>query len=146
MAPAPKQEGAPRSRHPLLLLVLVGCLVLLIPAFLYSLAPDGPFKEGDSVYSTGRHIVYFVHPGRYEEAGYTAYCVLEPRAPLLVLGRNPARPADSLVARAQSQTVRIERPFCPSQADVVVKPHQVTSKINLLGEIKDALARLLARS
>src|SRR5579885_597090 len=101
MVTQPDHDGAARSRRALLLLVLAGGLVLLVPAFLYTIAPEGPLRDGDSVYSTGRHIVYFVRPDRYREAGYTTYCVLEPRDPLLIVRRLPDRPGESAVARFQ---------------------------------------------
>ncbi|WP_447975300.1 hypothetical protein [Nitrospira sp. Kam-Ns4a] len=143
MAPAPDPEKAWRSRQAILRLGLMAGVVLLVPAFLYSIAPEAPLREGDLVYSTGRHLVYFVDPSRYEETGYTTYCVLEPRQPLLVLRKPHDRPAESLVAQVHGQKPKLERPFCPPQAEVILKPHQVTSKVDLVGEVKDGLARLL---
>jgi hypothetical protein len=145
MVTQPDHDGAARSRRALLLLVLAGGLVLLVPAFLYTIAPEGPLRDGDSVYSTGRHIVYFVRPDRYREAGYTTYCVLEPRDPLLIVRRLPDRPGESAVARFQGVRARLERPFCPPQAEVVVRPHQVTTKVHLWGAVRDAVAGFLAR-
>ncbi len=143
MALAPDPEKAQRSRQAILRLGFMAGVVLLVPAFLYSIAPEAPLREGDLVYSTGRHIVYFVDPSRYGEAGYTTYCVLAPREPLVVLRKPHERPAASLVARFHGQKPKLERPFCPPQAEVILKPHQVTSKVDLVGEVKDGLARLL---
>lgn len=145
MAIQPDQEGSARSRRALLLLVLAGGLVLLVPAFLYTIAPEGPLRDGDVVYATGRHIVYFVRPDRYREAGYATSCVLEPRDPLLIVRRLPDRPGESAVARVQGERARLERPFCPPQAEVVVRPHQVTAKVQVWAEVRDVVAGLLAR-
>lgn len=115
--------------------------MLIVPAILYSIAPEGPIQEGDTVFGSGRHKVILAHPSDYERAGYENTCVLEFRDPLLVRTR-PAENQDApFRVRIQGKT-KLEFPFCPPQADVIVKPHQVFQKPNLLTDLKDSLAQL----
>lgn len=127
---------------PLLWSIGVAIAVLLIvPAILYSIAPTGPIREGDTVFGSGRHMVVLAHPTDYQRAGYENTCVVEFRDPLLVM----SRPTESIAApfRAQIQgKTKLEFPFCPPQAEVILKPYHVFQKPNLLTDVKDSLSRI----
>ena len=121
---------------PISLIVLV---MVLLPAFLYPILPEGPVKEGDRVFSTGRHRAYFADPRRYHQVGYQSYCVVEPRDPLVIVGYAPDQ---AFLARVQGKT-KIEFPFCPPQAEVILKRHQVAKKESLWSQIRYGLARIV---
>jgi len=122
---------------------LIVSIVLLIPTLLfYSIAPDEPFKAGVMIFADGRQRVYLADPGRYESAGYQDYCVLEPRDQLTIV-QPPQRPDGSLLARVE-RNAPADIPFCPSHADVFVRPHQVVQKERPWQAITARLARLLA--
>lgn len=113
-------------------------VLLIVPAILYSMAPAGPIREGDTVFGSGRHMVVLAHPTNYQGVGYESTCVLEFRDPLLVM----SRPAESLAApfRVQIQgKTKLEFPFCPPQAEVILRPYHVFQKMNLLTDLKDSL-------
>lgn len=108
------------------------------------MAPPGPIREGDTVFASGRHTVKLVDWWRYEQAGYEQSCVVEPRDPMIIIRRPSDRPESSLVAEVQGKT-KMEFPFCPPHAKVIVKPHEVILKSDFLSDIKDSLVRLFKR-
>ena len=116
-------------------------VMLIVPAILYSMAPEGPIREGDTVFGSGRHTVVLAHPTDYQRAGYENTCVLEFRDPLLVMSRPAESPAGPFRAQVQGKT-KLEFPFCPPQAEVILKPHHVFQKPNLLIDLKDSLRQL----
>ena len=117
--------------------------ILILPIVLYSTGPEGPIKEGDVVFSTGRHRVHFVEPYRYQELGYQSFCVLEPRDQLLVTARPASRSDGSLIARPLGHATS-EFPFCPQKAELVLHPQQATLQADTWGGFKDALANIIS--
>jgi hypothetical protein len=144
MAHSAEQDGAPRSRQPLLAISLIVAVMLIMPAFLYSIAPEEPLKTGVVVFSNGRHRVAFAEPARYQRNGYESTCVLEPRDQLLIVQGLGQRPDGALLVQADAQK-KLEFPFCPPQAEVVVPPHQVVQKESLWSRIRLGLAGLFSR-
>lgn len=143
MAPASEDRSkAAPSRSPLLLVSLIASLVLIVPALLYSLAPEEPLQEGDVVFSTGRNVVYLHEPVRYQQVGYKQSCILEPGDQLVIV-RKPEQPGEPIFARAEGKQ-RMERPFCPPKAEVIVKPHQVRKKEGLGVHIRKLLGARFA--
>lgn len=117
---------------------------LILPAFLYSVAPDEPLKEGVVAFSDGKQRVYFADPRRYEREGYVNYCVLESNDQVIVVQKASDRSDHALLGRFEGRG-KIQFPFCPPQAEIVVKPHQVVQKESLLRELKEKLSHLLPR-
>ena len=115
--------------------------MLIIPAMLYSMAPTGPIREGDTVFGSGRHMVVLAHPTDYQRAGYENTCVLEFRDPLLVISRPAGSSTGPFRAQIQGKT-KLEFPFCPPQAEVILKPYHVSQKPNLLTDLKNSLIRI----
>ncbi len=116
-------------------------VLLIVPTILYSIAPAGPIREGDTVFGSGRHMVVLAHPTDYQRKGYENTCVLEFRDPLLVMSRPAESPAGPFRAQIQGKT-KLEFPFCPPQAEVILKPYHVFQKTNLLTDLKDSLIQL----
>lgn len=134
---------APRTRPPLWSIGFAIAVTLFIPFVLYSIAPEGTIREGDTVFSNGRHMVVLAHPTEYQHAGYETTCVLELRDPLIVMNR-PGEQVDAPF-RAQVQgKSKLEVPFCPPQAQVLVKPHQVLQKTTELSDFVQRLTRMFS--
>lgn len=131
------------TRDPLIPIGLIVLALMLVPILLYSMVPEGPVKEGDLVFSTGRHRVPFIDASPYRQLGYQGLCVIGPREQLMVLRRLPADPEGRLVARPIT-TVRRGVPFCPPKAEVLLKPHQANLKIDIWGGIEDSVANALS--
>ncbi len=138
------RRGADQARDPLIPIGLVVLALMLVPIFLYSMVPEGPVKEGDLVFSTGRHRVQLVEAARSQENGQQDFCVLEPREQILVIRRLPGGPERSLVARPIT-TVRRGPPFCPPKAEVLLMPHQANLKIDIWAALEDSVATAFSR-
>ena len=74
----------PAAEPPLWSIAAAAGVIILTPMLLYSLAPEGPIREGDTVFSSGAHKVSLFEPDRYRQAGYEATCMLDPKDPLLL--------------------------------------------------------------
>lgn len=136
-----EDQVAPKH-SPLVPLGLIVLGVMLVPVLIYSMTPEGPVKEGDVVFSTGRHRVSFAEPHGFEEIGYEGYCVVEPREQLVIVRTPRGEARRTLVARAVGRS-KIEVPFCPPRAEFLVQPHEVSLRIDLWEELRDTLAHLL---
>ena len=131
-----------KTRPPWAPIGIIVAATLILPAFLYSVAPDEPLKEGVVAFSDGKQRVYFADPRRYEREGYVNYCGLESNDQVTVVQKASDRSDHALLGRFEGRG-KIQFPFCPSQAEIVVKPHQVVQKESLLRELKEKLSHLL---
>ncbi|MBV6470047.1 MAG: hypothetical protein NBKEAIPA_01960 [Nitrospirae bacterium] len=138
----PTRRGA---APPFWSIALAAAVIILTPMILYSVAPEGPIREGDTVFSNGAHKVPLYQSDRYQEAGYASTCLLDPKDPLIVTHSPENGADDTLIAQVQGKST-IEWPFCPPQAELLLKRHHVTQQPSLLQDMKDGLQRLLRRS
>lgn len=129
----------PRSRPPLWSIGFAIAVTLFIPIVLYSVAPEGPIRAGDTVFSNGRYTVILSHPTEYQRAGYETTCVLELQDPLIVITR-PSQVDDPFRVQVQGKS-QMELPFCPPHAEVVVKPHQVVQTKNAVTDFTRRLGQ-----
>ena len=136
-----KNKDTVQSWPPLWSIGLAMAVMLIIPAILYSMAPEGSIREGSTVFGSGRHTVILAHPTNYQHAGYEATCVLEFRDPLLVISRPAGSHIGPFRAQVQGKT-KLEFPFCPPQAEVILKPFHVFQKSDLMTDVKDSVKRL----
>jgi len=136
----------PGAEPPLWSIAAAAGVIILTPMLLYSLAPEGPIREGDTVFSSGAHKVPLFEPDRYRQAGYEATCMLDPKDPLIVT-RSPSEneSGEVIIAQVQGKS-RIEWPFCPPQAELLVKRHHITQQPSILQDIRDGLLRLFKPS
>ncbi len=139
-----KSNDTQESWPPLWSIGIAAAIMLIVPFILYAIAPEGPIREGDTVFGNGRHRVALVEPTRYQAAGYDGTCVVEFHDPLVVIKRPLDQPDVTLVVQVQGKT-SLQFPFCPPQAEVLVKPHQVFQKPDLLSDLRDSLKELLGR-
>ncbi|MBP8117320.1 MAG: hypothetical protein KAY09_06250 [Nitrospira sp.] len=140
--PSPRRGAEP----PLWSIAAAAGVIILTPMLLYSIAPEGPIREGDTIFSNGAHKVTLFEPARYRQAGYEATCMLDPKDPLLVT-HPPSEDESGEVIIAQVQGKRtIEWPFCPPQAELLVKRHHISQQPSILQDIRDGLLRLFTPS
>ncbi|ULA65630.1 MAG: hypothetical protein LZF86_240019 [Nitrospira sp.] len=102
-------------------------LILAVPLVLYSLAPSGPLRAGDTIFSQGQQRVYVAAPEAAVELQPRATCLLDPNAPLIILELQDERGKDNLLATVQGNPVS-EWPFCPSHTRVLMNAHQIVQK------------------
>lgn len=145
MSPS-KQSSRQGAEPPLWSIAAAAAVILLTPMLLFSLAPDGPIRNGDTVFSTGAHKVPLFKPEQHRQVGYDSTCLLDPKDPMIVL-HAPAEGSDEqeIIAQVQGKN-RIEWPFCPPQAELIIKPHQVTQQPSLIKDLQDFIMRLFKSS
>ncbi len=127
-------EQRPDPGPPLWSMGLVVLLMVGVPIILYSLAPSGPVREGDTIFSAGSAKVPFLHPSFYDRDNYDGTCLLDPQDPLIVL-KPPSDRESSVLAKVQGKT-NSEWPFCPPQSEVIIANHQLAQKPDPLAELK----------
>ena len=136
-----------RSTHtepPLWSIGIVAFIILLAPIVLYSLAPAGPIREGDTVFTEGQQQVTIQHVASSQDPQDNT-CLLDPNSPLIVLHAPNADGRGLIIAQVQGNPSG-EWPFCPLHAVVILKIHQVFQKPAILGTIRDALVGLFSRN
>lgn len=141
----PEQHQRRSAEPPLWSIALAAAVIVLTPMVLYSIAPDGPIREGDTVFSNGSHKVPLFQPDRYQQAGYESTCLLDPKDPLIVTHSPVEGSDDTIIAQVQGKS-RLEWPFCPPQAELLVKRHHITQQPSLLQDLKDGVRRLFKPS
>ena len=141
----PEQFHRRGAEPPLWSIALAAAVIVLTPMVLYSIAPDGPIRIGDTVFSNGSHKVPLFQPDRYRQVGYESTCVLDPKDPLIVTHSPAEGSDDEIIAQVQGKST-IEWPFCPPQAELLVKRHHITQQPNLLQDLTDGIRRLFKSS
>lgn len=118
--------------------------ILMVPFAVYLLAPSGPFREGDTIFSDGQQHVFRAIQLPSPATAHETTCLLDPGAPLIIVQRPSDRPDGTILALVQGSPAS-EWPFCRPQTEVVLKPHQIVQKTEPLGEIQKKLAELMGR-
>ncbi len=133
--PMPSTPDSQRETGPpLWSMGLVVLIMFAVPLLLYSLSPPGPIREGDTIFSEGSTKVPLAYPSLYDRARFDGTCLLDPQDPLMVV-QSPSDRSDGLIlAKVQGKT-RIEWPFCPPQAEVVVAAGHIIQKPDPLSEL-----------
>jgi hypothetical protein len=144
MAAASTSDESNRSEPPLWSIGIVMAIILLAPLVLYSLAPTGPLREGDTAFANGQQRVQLTTPTTEPRLQPGDTCLLDPNSPLIVVHAPDGQPEGSIIALVQGNPAT-EWPFCPVHAEVLLKTHQLFQKPELLAEIQTMLAGLLGR-
>lgn len=129
---------------PLWSIGMVVAFMIVVPMLLYSMAPAGPIREGDTIFSSGQTHVSLAHPHLYEKMNYEGSCLLDPQSPLIVLQRPQDQPDAAILAQVQGAS-SAEWPFCPAMAEVVVTRQQIVQKTDPFGELQAGLTNLFGR-
>lgn len=123
----------PETGPPFWSIGLAAALMLIVPIVLYSIAPAGPIREGDTVFTDGSMKVPLARPILYEAANFDGTCLLEPQDPLMVMQRPSDRQDGLILAKVQGKTT-IEWPFCPPQAEILLAERQIMQKTHFVAE------------
>lgn len=115
-------------------------VILLTPLILYSFAPAGPIRVGDTVFSDGQQRARFATPIASRSPQPDDTCLLDPDSPLIVLEQS-AGEADAFIKAEVQGNPSTEWPFCPVHAEVQLTLHQVFQKPAVLGTVRDTLMR-----
>ncbi len=143
MAPASTNDESNRSEPPLWSIGIAVIIILLAPLVLYSWAPTGPIRDGDTVFSEGQQHVQIRHTATGQEAKDNT-CLLDPNSPLIVVHSLHTDTDGSIIAHVQGNPAG-EWPFCPVHTEVLLKTHQVFQKPAVFGAIRDILVGLFSR-
>src|SRR5574339_589155 len=98
------QDVRPEIGPPLWSIGLIIALMLIVPIVMYSIAPPGPIRDGDTIFAEGAVKVPLIHPLLYEGANFKGTCMLDPHDPLMVVQRPSDRSDGSILAKVQGKT------------------------------------------
>jgi hypothetical protein len=132
------------TEPPLWSIGITAAIILVAPLVLYSLAPPGPIREGDTVFSEGEQHVRIHHTAIDRPSRVDDTCLLDPNSPLIVLHSSGGSTDDSIIAQVQGRPVG-EWPFCPVHAEVLLKTHQIFQKPAMFSAVRDLLTGLFNR-
>ncbi len=139
----PSTSDHTHTNPPLWSIGIAVIIILLAPLVLYSLAPTGPIRDGDTVFSEGQQHVQIHHTVTGQEAKDNT-CLLDPNSPLIVVHSLDTDIDGSIIAQVQGNPAS-EWPFCPLHAEVRIKPHQVFQKPAVFGTVREILIGLFKR-
>lgn len=128
------------SETPLWSIAAAIVVILGTPLVLYSLAPTGPIRQGDTVFSEGQQQVHVLHIPTNPLNRTDETCLLDPNSPLIVLENSTDEPDGFIKAEVQGNPAP-EWPFCPVHAEVRLTLHQVFQKPAVLETVRDTLMR-----
>ena len=137
-------DHAHSSEPPLWSIGLAVAVILGAPLVLYSLAPPGPIREGDTVFSEGEQRVQLSTSVTGTLLKPNDTCLLDPNSPLIVTHVPSDQSEETMTALVQGNPSS-EWPFCPLHAEVRFKTHQVFQKPATLGVVREVLLRWFGR-
>lgn len=127
------------SEPPLWSIAAVVIIILIAPLLLYSFAPTGPIREGDTVFSEGEQRVEILRAASDQRGKEDDTCLLDPNSPLIVIHSSSDNAGGSIVAQVQGSPAE-EWPFCPVHAEVMIKIHQIFQKPAMFEAVRNVLA------
>lgn len=119
-------------------------IILLAPLVLYSFAPTGPLREGDTVFSNGQQRARISKPVSSRLNQLDDSCLLDPNSPLIVLQMPQGLTDGSFLAQVQGNPVD-EWPFCPVHTEVLLETQQVFQKPAVFDAVREMLTKALSR-
>jgi hypothetical protein len=133
-----------RSDPPLWSMGLAVLVILAAPLVLYSLAPSGPLRTGDTIFSQDQQQVHVAVPETAVGPQVQATCLLDPDTPLIILELQDEREEGEILATVQGNPVS-EWPFCPPHTRVRVNTHQIFQKPDPLDAPKRGLSWIVGK-
>jgi hypothetical protein len=144
MEAMPPSPDVRQSEPPLWSIGLAVAIILIAPLVLYSLAPTGPLRVGDTIFSDGQQRVTIADSGG-PHPGNDDTCLLDPDHPLIIIQRASDRPDGTVLAQVQGNPTG-EWPFCPPLTAVLVRSHQMFQRPDLLRGLKAKGVALMGES
>ncbi|MGC4097321.1 MAG: hypothetical protein QM706_09410 [Nitrospira sp.] len=137
-------ETVSDSEPPLWSIAMVVVIILVAPLVLYSFAPTGPIRDGDTVFSSGEQRARIHSPASRHPAGKEETCVLDPDSPLIVLQSARDQTDASIIAEVQGNSAG-EWPFCPVHTEVIVHTQQIFQKPAVFGSLREIVVGFFGR-
>ncbi len=144
MTTASTNDENNRTEPPLWSIGIAVVIILLAPLVLYSWAPTGPIREGDTVFSEGQQHVQIRRTATGQETKGNTSCLLDPNSPLIVVHSLNTDTDGSIIAHVQGNPAG-EWPFCPVHTEVLLKTDQVFQKPAVFGTVREILIGLFNR-
>lgn len=139
-----RREVRPETGPPLWSIGLAAALMLIVPIVLYSIAPAGPIRQGDTIFTDGSMKVPLARPLLYDTAKFDGTCLLDPQDPLMVMQRPTDRQDGLILAKVQGKTT-IEWPFCPPQAEILLAEYQIIQKTDFVAAVAERIKKLVGQ-
>lgn len=131
-----------RSEPPLWAIGVAVGVIIVAPIASYSLAPTGPLREGDTIFSQGEQRAQLAKSATNSNLENT--CLLDPGNPLIIIQRPSDRLEGDILAQVQGNSA-IEWPFCPPHAEVRLRESQIYQTPEFLTGVKRAISRWIRR-
>ena len=119
-------------------------IILLAPLALHSLAPEGPFRVGDTVFSDGQQRAQITKPVSGMRNPSDDTCLLDPNSPLIILQAPHDYVNGAFVAEVQGNPSD-EWPFCQVHTEVLIERHQIFQKPAALEAVRETMMRFFDR-
>jgi len=139
-----KTRDQHHTEPPLWSMAAAVLVILGAPLVLYSFAPTGPIREGDTVFSEGEQQVQTRQAATDQSGKTDNTCLLDPNSPLIVLHASIDQADGWIIAHVQGNPAD-EWPFCPLHTEVILKTHQVFQKPAIFGTVREILVGWFSR-
>lgn len=127
MSISPDSRDGHSSDPPLWSIGLAVLVILAAPLILYSLAPPGPLRAGDTIFAQGQQRARVAVPETTVGPQVRETCLLDPNTPLIILEFQDKREEGEILATVQGNPIS-EWPFCPPHTRVLLSTHQIFQK------------------
>lgn len=119
-------------------------VIVCAPIILYSFAPTGPLREGDTVFSDGQQQAQITKSvsGKWNPSDDT--CLLDPDSPLIILHAPQDHVGGVFLAEVQGNPSG-DWPFCPVHTEVRLGTHQVFQKPAAFEFVREAITRFFGQ-
>lgn len=134
-------DDSRRFDPPLWSMGLAVLVILAAPLILYSLAPSGPLRAGDTIFSQGQQQVFIASSVATSGPQARATCLLDPNNPLIILELPQESPDGEILATVQGNPVA-EWPFCQPHTQVFITTRQMYQKPDLWDSPKQGWTRI----
>lgn len=141
MSASPSSDDPRRPEPPLWSMGLAVIAILAVPLIVYSLAPSGPLRAGDTIFAQGQQQVFIASSEAASGPHSRPTCLLDPNNPLIIQELPHTNPEGEILATVQGNSLA-EWPFCPPHTQVHINTHQMFQKPDLWDELKRELARM----
>lgn len=112
-------------------------IIIVAPIALYSLAPTGPLREGDTIFSQGEQRAQIAKSSTDPSLENT--CLLDPGTPLVIIQRAADRVEGDILGQVQGKST-VEWPFCPPHAEVRLRESQISQTPDFITGVKRTIS------
>jgi len=132
------------TEPPLWSIGIAVAIILVTPLVLYSLAPTGPLREGDTVFADGQQRAHITKHVSHMRNPSDNTCLLDPNSPLIILHAPYDHVDGTLLAEVQGNPSG-DWPFCQVHTEVRLSTHQVFQKPAIFDMPREAITRFFGQ-